>query len=352
MIKFGKQNIPLWEIVETNPNQIASSLINHQQCREYLMSQSFHAQQNSRHPIFRTMVTCITISAVLCSLAACGTKIPESESTTNIGSEQITLIAKDDSIASLVPQKIKDKGTLVVATDATAPPNESIASDGKTIEGNEIDFLNQIGSILGLKIKLVNISFDSIIPGLQAGRYDLTISGMRDTKEREQQVDFVTYAKTGVQIFTKADNKDKYNTVSDLCGHSVAMQSGTVQVKSIEKQSQQCVADGQKAINIKSFKTQSDQIQAVSSGQADTGVQNYPNNVYLAKSTNNSMIGVGESFDEGLWGMALPKESGMAEPLQKATQKLIDSPQYKQILSKWNVEKQAIEKSVINGAES
>lgn len=291
-------------------------------------------------------------AAMLAGLSACGTQVPESAATTTGSSKGISLIPEDKSISKLVPEELKSKGTLVVATDATAPPNESIASDGKTIEGNEIDFINQIGSILGLKIKPVNVAFDSIIPGLQAQKYDLTMTGMRDTKEREQKVDFVTYAKSGVQIFVRSADKDKFSKLTDLCGHSVAMQSGTIQVADVEKQSTECVASGKGKLDIKLFKTQSDQIQAVSSGQVEAGIQNYPNNVYLAKSTDNAMIGVGDSFDEGIWGMALPKGTGLVEPLQKATQKLIDSPQYKQILKKWGVEGQAITQSVINGAQS
>jgi polar amino acid transport system substrate-binding protein len=291
-------------------------------------------------------------TAGLTLLTACTP--PDQAPTTGSGSsdtnQTIELIAKDDAIASKVPDAIASKGTLVFATDATAPPNQFIDTDGKTIVGNEVDFGNQIASILGLKAEFVNVSFDSIIPGLQAKRYDLSISGFRDTKEREKLVNFVTYAKAGPQFFAKAENKDKITTLDQLCGHSFAVQSGTIQEDIANQQSKKCTDAGQAAVDVKVFKTQSDQVQAVASGQVEVGAQNAPNNVYLAQQTNGAMVGTGAPFAEGPWGMPIPKDNGLTEPVHAATQKLIDSPQYEEILAKWGVEVQGIDKSVINGA--
>lgn len=264
----------------------------------------------------------------------------------------VELIPVDDAIAATVPQAIKDKGTLVFATDATAPPNQSIAEDGKTIVGNEVDFGNQIASILGLKAEFVNVSFDTIIPGLQAGRYDAGLSGFRDTKEREEVVDFVTYAKAGPQLFAKAENKDKITTLDQLCGHSFAVQSGTVQEDIATEQNTKCTDAGQEPVEVKVFKNQADQVQAVASGQVEVGAQNSPNNVYLAEQTNNALVGIGEPFAEGPWGMPVPKTTGFTEPLHAATAKLLESPQYQEILDKWGVQSQGVTESVINGAVS
>ena len=202
------------------------------------------------------------------------------------------------------------------------------------------------------RAEFVNVSFDSIIPGLQAGRYDLSISGFRDTKEREELVDFVTYAKAGPQLFVLAENADKFETLEDLCGHSYAAQSGTVGETAVQEQSEKCVAAGKDPVDIKVFKSQSDQVQAVASGQVDAGAQNSPNNVYLEEQTGGTLVGVGKPFVEGPWGMPIPKDTGLTEAIHAATQKLIESDQYMAILKKWNDEDQAIDESVINGATS
>ncbi|WKG03960.1 ABC transporter substrate-binding protein [Mycolicibacterium sp. HK-90] len=300
----------------------------------------------------RAAVTLGALTLSAAALAGCGGNGADTAQSSSAQEAEIELLPKDAALAAAVPAPIKERSKLIIATDATAPPNQSIAEDGKTIIGNEVDFGNQIASVLGLEAEFVNISFDSIIPGLQAGRYDIGLSGMRDTEEREQVVDFVTYAKTGPQLFARVQDKDKLTSIEQLCGHSFALQSGTVQEQVGREQSDKCVADGKAPIDIRVFKSQADQVQAVSSGQVEVGAQNAPNNVYLEEQTDGAMVGVGEPFAEGPWGIPVPKGSGLLEPLHAATEQLVASPQYQQILEKWKVESQAIDQSVINGATS
>ena len=309
----------------------------------------------------KTFVAAALVSACAMTFSACGTPTADSGEPGAGGSASgaasatpVDLLPKDDAIAALVPQKIRDKGTLVFATDATAPPNQFIAEDGTTIIGNEVDFGNQLGSILGLKVEWVNVSFDSIIPGLQAGRYDSALTGMRVTKERQELVDFVTYAKTGPQLFAKKENANKISTPEELCGHVIAVQSATIQADAIVDYSAKCEADGKPAIDIKVFKTQNDQINAVASGQAEFGVQNAPNNVYLATQTDGALVGFGKPFLEGPWGMPVPKDTGFTQALYEATKTLVGSPQYMQILEFWKNPDQGItlEEVKINGAIS
>ncbi|MGV0813451.1 ABC transporter substrate-binding protein [Mycolicibacterium boenickei] len=298
----------------------------------------------------KAVVAGVIVSAAAL-LSACSTS-GDAGSSGNPGETKIDLLPKDEALAASVPSPIRQRGTLIFATDATAPPNQSVAEDGKTIVGNEVDFGNQIASVLGLKAEFVNISFDSIIPGLQAGRYDAGLSGMRDTREREQVVDFVTYAKAGPQLFAKVENKDKITSLGEVCGHSFALQSGTLQEQIGRDQSAKCVAEGKPAIDIQVFKNQADQVQAVASGQVEVGAQNAPNNVYLQTQTDGALVGVGEPFAEGPWGMPVAKNSSLLQPLHEATVKLLESSQYDQILEKWNVQSQGVDVSLINGATS
>ena len=75
----------------------------------------------------------------------------------------------NSAIAATVPASIHSAGTLTVAMDASYPPNEFIAPDGSTIVGMDADLSNAITQTLGLKAKLVNATFDTIIPGLASG---------------------------------------------------------------------------------------------------------------------------------------------------------------------------------------
>src|SRR5665213_1101755 len=89
-------------------------------------------------------------------------------------------------VAAEVPAAYKTKGTLTVAADATYAPNEFIASNGKTVIGMDADLAKALGIVMGLKVKVVNATFDSIIPGLASHKYDIGMSSFTDTKAREK----------------------------------------------------------------------------------------------------------------------------------------------------------------------
>ncbi len=77
----------------------------------------------------------------------------------------------DSAAAALVPAKIKSKGTVIVAADATYAPDEFFGSDGHTVVGMDADLAAALFPLLGLKVNVVNATFDTIIPGLQAGKF-------------------------------------------------------------------------------------------------------------------------------------------------------------------------------------
>src|SRR3954454_15059401 len=153
-------------------------------------------------------------------------------------------VQQDPAIAGKVPADIKSKGTLSVAGDATYATDEFIASDGKTVIGMDADLAKAIDDLMGLKATVSNQPFDSIIPGLAAGKYDLGMSSFTDTKEREATVDFVTYFSAGTSFYGKAQGAPPITALADLCGHKVAAEKGTTQVDDAQAQSKKCTSGG------------------------------------------------------------------------------------------------------------
>src|SRR5213075_302848 len=127
-----------------------------------------------------------------------------------------------------------------VAADASYAPNEFIGSNGKTVEGMDADLAKALASVMGLKADVKNQTFDSIIPGLSAKKYDLGMSSFTDTKAREKVVDFVTYFSAGTSFYVKAQGGPTINTLADLCGHSVGVERGTTQATDATAQSSKC----------------------------------------------------------------------------------------------------------------
>ena len=103
---------------------------------------------------------------------------------------------------------------------------------------------------MGLNGKVVNASFDTIIPGLPSGKYDLGMSSFTDTKARQKVVDFVTYFSAGTSFYVKAQGGPTINSLADLCGHTVAVERGTTQATDATSQNAKCKSAGKKGVSV------------------------------------------------------------------------------------------------------
>ncbi len=255
---------------------------------------------------------------------------------------------------SLVPADVKAKGTLIVAADASYAPNEFFASDGKTIIGMDADLAQALGQELGLKVTVQNVTFDSILAGISAGKYDLGMSSFTDTKEREGAVDFVTYFSAGSSLMVKAGNPEglKPNDLS-LCGKTLAVEKGTVQESTdIPADTKTCTSAGKPAVKGLSFDDQNGANLALSSGRADGVLADSPVAAYAAKQSDGKFVISGQPYGTAPYGIAIPKGTGMSNAVLAALKVLISNGTYTQILTKWGIQDGAITNPVINGATS
>ncbi len=290
------------------------------------------------------------LASLLCvALVASGCGGGEEEAASTSATTTPTV---DSEIAAKVPADIKSKGTLIVATDATYPPNEFIGTDGKTIEGMSPDLGQALAAVMGLEFEFVNASFDTIIPGLSSGKYDLGISSFTDTKEREQVVDFVTYFSAGTSFYVKADGGPTINGLADLCGHSVGAERGTVQANDAAAQNEACTKEGKAGVKVLVFPDQNAANLSISSGRAEVGMADTPVAAYIVQQSSGQFKLTGEAYNTAPYGIAIPKGNGMAEPILDALKLLISNGTYEEILTKWGVESGAITDPTINGALS
>jgi polar amino acid transport system substrate-binding protein len=253
-----------------------------------------------------------------------------------------------------VPASIKSKGTISVAADASYPPNEFVGPDGHTIVGMDADLMNALGAAMGLKVKIVNQTFDSIIPGLASGKYDVGASSFTDTKEREKTVDFVDYFIAGESFFTKVSGGAAVSGLADLCGKTVAVEKGTTEESDAQTQSGKCKKAGKPAVNVLSFPDQNGANLALSSGRAQLGFADSPVADYQVKKSGGQFKLVGSSIENAPYGLAVPKNSGLAQPMLAALKVLMGNGKYKAILTHWGIQSGAIPEAQvkINGATS
>jgi polar amino acid transport system substrate-binding protein len=302
-------------------------------------------------PRLTVFVAVIAFAAVTVA-AGCGSS--NNNSTTSGGTLTAASVSvqTDPSVASQVPTDIKNKGTLTVAADATYPPDEYIASDGKTVIGMDADLANALASVMGLKASIQNVTFDAIIPGLAAGKYDLGMSSFTDTKEREATVDFVTYLQAGSSIYVKANGGPDLTSLDALCGHKVSAERGTIQQDQISKQDTKCKSEGKSGVTAVILPDQNGVNLAVTSGRADAAMADSPVAAYIAEKSNGQLKVTGGPFPPEPYGIAIPKNSGLTQPVLAGMKALIADGTYKKILDYWGLQSGAISNPTINGAVS
>jgi len=273
-----------------------------------------------------------------------------SSATTSAGSSAAA--GADSTVAPLVPSAIKSKGTITVAADASYAPNEFVGPDGHTVVGMDADLMTAIAATMGLKATISNVTFDAIIPGLAAGKYDIGASSFTDTKAREKVVDFVDYFSAGESFFTKASGGSAISSLAGLCGKSVAVENTTTEQTDAQTQGKKCKAAGKPAVNVISFPNQNAANLALSSGRAQFGFVDSPIAAYQVKKSNGQFKLIGPTIAAAPYGIAIAKKSGLQKPVLAALEVLIKNGTYTKILTKWGVQAGATSSPKVNGATS
>jgi len=255
----------------------------------------------------------------------------------------------DQVLVKMVPTDVAADGTLTFGSDGTYPPNEFVGTDGKTMEGMDIDLGTAIAAKLGLKAAFVNAPFDSIIPGIQSGKYEAGISSFTDNKDREKILDFVTYYSAGSSWAAKTGST---LTPDTACGKNIAVQKGTVQVDDITARSKTCTTAGKPAIKINQYQSQQDATATVVSGKNDAMLADSPITGYAVKTSNGQLAVISTVYDTAPYGIGLPKAKGdFAKAVQGAITSMIADGSYKTILDKYGAADGGVTASVINGAK-
>jgi polar amino acid transport system substrate-binding protein len=295
----------------------------------------------------------LVVLAVAALAAGCGGSSKKSSSANKAATTATTFTTTVDAkIAAEVPAAIKSKGTLMVASNPHYAPNEFIGTDAKSIVGMDPDLAKAIAAVMGLKVKVVSASFNTILPSVSTGRFNLGMSSITDTRQREKSVDFVTYFKAGTMFFTNSTGGLVIQGLADLCGHSVAVASGTIGQADATKQSAKCKSAGKSPIKIFVYPNQTAVSLGVKKGRGQVGIADYPVAAYLVVKSNGQFKLTGIPYNVAPYGIAIQKGNAIAKPILDALKVLMANGTYKAILTRWYVGADAIANPKINGAIS
>ena len=255
------------------------------------------------------------------------------------------------ALNAMLPAAIKSAGVVKVGSDLTYPPYEFLADGSDEPIGFDVDYANAVGEKLGVKFAFENSGFDGLIPAVEAGRYDVILSGMTDKAERQAKVDFVDYQTSGFSILVPAGNALGVAKIEDLCGKKVAMQKGTSQIDFVKGVSAKCPTP----IEISEFPTEPEAQLAIQSGRADAGVADTPPMAYFVTTTEAGKkfeMVKGEQYETALLGMAVSKKlPELRDAVQKATTEMMADGSYDKLLAKWGLEATKITEATVNGGK-
>jgi polar amino acid transport system substrate-binding protein len=277
------------------------------------------------------------------ALTACGEK---SDDTTAQPAKPTS--AADPKLVAMVPAAIKSDGKLVVGTDASYPPNEFLAADGKTVVGWDREAFDAVAAKLGLKTEWISATFDALIPGVQSGKYETGVSSFTINAERLKQVNMVSYFSAGTQWASKKGNPNGVQPDA-ACGRKIAVQKGAVQVDDLETRSKACTSSGKPAITVDQYVKQEDATAAIVSGKDEAGLADSPVMAYAVKQTNGQLGLIGQIYDAAPYGYVVAKDQRqLAQAISEATKALIADGTFGKIFQKWGVQAGAIQQSVVN----
>ena len=218
----------------------------------------------------------------------------------------------------------EEKQTLVMATNAEFPPYEF--HEGDKIVGIDAEIAQAIADKLGMELKIEDVAFDSIIPGVQAGKYDMGMAGMTVTDERLQSVNFSTSYAKGVQVVIVKEGSD-IKTVDDLEGKKIGVQTSTT--------GDIYASDDFGEENVTKYDNGAVAVQALLSGKVDCVIiDNEPAKSYVAANEGLSILET--SYVEEDYAICFNKDdTDLQDKVNKALEELIADGTVKSIVDKY-----------------
>ena len=217
------------------------------------------------------------------------------------------------------------KDTLVMATNATFPPYEYV--EGDDFKGIDVEIAGEIAKKLGMKLDIQDVEFDSIIAGVQSGKYDMGMAGMTVTDERKQSVDFTDPYATGIQVIIVKKGSD-IKSVDDLSEDTkIGVQQGTTgHIYASDDYGEDAVTP---------FNKGADAVQALLSGKIDCVIiDNEPAKAYI--ESNDELEILDTEYVKEDYAVCVSKDnSDLRDKINTALQELKDDGTIDKIVSKY-----------------
>ncbi|MEW6633761.1 MAG: ABC transporter substrate-binding protein [Pseudomonadota bacterium] len=259
--------------------------------------------------------------------------------------------ATDDAAAAKLPDAVRAGGKLNVTISLAYPPMEFNDAGSTDLKGFDIDLAKAIADRLGLKADFQNVEFPQLIPQVVTGRSDLIMTAFSDKVERQTQLDFIDYFKTGNVFYSAAELKDSIKTEADLCGKTIAVATGTSWVTWAEDLSKTtCAAD--KQMNVIQIPTQAEHIMQIKQGRAQASIIGLEGLLDLMKQEPGKFYQIGAVGEINHYGIAFAKQNTqLRDAVLAALNGLKADGTYVEILDRYGLKEAGVEDFTVNGTK-
>ena len=233
---------------------------------------------------------------------------------------------KQTEAADSAAFKTIEDGKLIMATNAFFPPYEYY--EGEKIVGIDVEIASAVAQKLGLELVIEDVEFDSIIAGVQGGKYDIGCAGMTVTEDRLKSVNFSTPYATGIQsIIVTADSEITDIDVLLNGNYKVGVQSGTT--------GDIYMTDDIGEDRVERYAKGNDAVIALTSGKIDAVViDNEPAKAFVAANEGLKILETPYTVED--YAMAINKDNvALKDAINQALKELTDDGTIAAIVNKY-----------------
>ena len=217
---------------------------------------------------------------------------------------------------------------LKVGTEPTFAPFEFQKEGSKEFDGFDMDLIRAIGKQLNMKVEILNMGFDALIPAINAGNIDAAIAGMSITPDRQKAVDMSDpYYVSGLVVVVGKDNA-AVKSVNDLNNKGIAVQIGTTGAERAAK------VPGAK---VKNFNTNAEVFLELKNKGVEAVIIDKPVAEYFLATGGGKDYAkiVGDTMEAESYGISLKKNSPLTKEINKALLDLKKNGEYDKLYAKW-----------------
>jgi polar amino acid transport system substrate-binding protein len=233
------------------------------------------------------------------------------------------------------PSSLVTASTLTIGSDVSYPPQEFMKQNVPT--GFDLDVGGAIAKKMCLNSTVVNQTFNSIIPALNARKFDVILSAMTITDARKQTVSFVPYFNAGEALVAKKGSSLHITDLSQLCGKNVAVEEGTAEKDEVTTSVNPKCPSG-KQVNLQTFPVDTEALQQLRKGTVDLHFTDSPVAEYEVKQEPTALQLVSPVLETAPEGIAVRKDdTQMLNAVQKAFKAVESDGTYDKLLKKWGL---------------